>query len=94
MYPNVLPEGSVASDSLYTTCLARDALSPPTEAERALRATGYPELRHVETVFDSGTVFLRGRVISYHMKQIAQETAMRIADIRGVCNELTVASAR
>jgi len=92
--PTVLPENAVACDWRFAASSARDPLSLSVDIERALRATGYSELRGVEIVVKSGVVFLTGRVPNYHMKQIAQATAMRMADVLDVCNELDVACSR
>lgn len=50
-------------------------------AQAALRRTSYFELRDVSCEFSGGVLTLRGRVPSYHLKQIAQAS---VADVPGV----------
>jgi len=57
---------------------------------RALRATGYPELRHLQIEIERGTVMLWGRVSTYHQKQLAQATAQRVDGVRGIANGIEV----
>jgi osmotically-inducible protein OsmY len=59
--------------------------------ERALRATGYTALRSVEIAAHDGRVVLRGRVPSYHMKQIAQAAVLAVPGAVAVRNDLDVA---
>ena len=44
----------------------------------ALRRTGYSALTRIDVLVRPGAVVLKGRVISYHMKQLAQETARQV----------------
>ena len=94
MNPTVLPANAVACDLSFSATSARDPLSLSADIERALRATGYSALRSVDIAVNAGGVSLAGRVPSYHMKQLAQATAMRMAGVLEVCNELEVASSR
>lgn len=64
------------------------------KVERALRATGYLPLRRIDVDVHFGVVTLRGRVPSYHMKQLAQATALVIPGVCEVCNQLEVAHPR
>ena len=50
-------------------------------ARAALRQSAYLELRGVDCDFSSGVLTLRGRVPSYHLKQLAQAS---VADVPGV----------
>jgi hypothetical protein len=50
-------------------------------AQAALRQSSYFELRDVSCEFSGGILTLRGRVPSYHLKQLAQAS---IADVPGV----------
>jgi osmotically-inducible protein OsmY len=58
--------------------------------ERALRATGYGPLRGVEVTANARLVILGGRVPSYHLKQVAQATALGVPGARHVRNDLDV----
>ncbi len=60
-------------------------------AERALRATGYPPLRTIELAVHDLRVTLRGRVPSYHMKQMARAGILGIPGVAEVRNEVDVA---
>ena len=58
--------------------------------ERALRATGYGPLRDIGVTVHERLVILSGRVPSYHLKQIAQTTALTVPGAHHVRNELDV----
>jgi osmotically-inducible protein OsmY len=81
-------------DSDLTTCSIDAGILLSAEIERALRATGYPALRHVEVATHDWIVFLRGRVPSYYLKQLAQAAVLVVPGVREVRNELNVAYAR
>lgn len=59
-------------------------------AGERLRATGYPELRRVDCSCRRGLLILRGRVISYFQKQLAQETLRNLPGKRSILNEVEV----
>lgn len=61
------------------------------EVDRALRASGYPELRNVRVIVQDGIVHLNGSVSRYYLKQIAQSAARSVVVQHGVKNELFVA---
>ena len=50
-------------------------------AQQVLRQSSYFELRDVSCEFSGGILTLRGRVPSYHLKQLAQAS---VADVPGV----------
>ena len=50
-------------------------------AQQVLRQSSYFELRDVSCDFSGGILTLRGRVPSYHLKQLAQAS---VADVPGV----------
>jgi hypothetical protein len=58
--------------------------------QRALGATGYPPLRAIEIAVCSPLTVLRGRVPTYHLKQVAQAAAMAVAGIGAVRNDVEV----
>ena len=58
--------------------------------ERALRATGYGSLRGIEVAGRARLVILKGRVPSYYLKQMAQETALSVPNVDQVRNDLEV----
>lgn len=58
--------------------------------ERALRKTGYSAMRSVEVSVIDRIVRLVGRVPSYHMKQIAQATALAVPGAHRIYNDLDV----
>ena len=47
-------------------------------------------LRELRVSAVQTTVYLHGRVPTYHMKQLAQATAMAVAPALHVCNEIDV----
>jgi osmotically-inducible protein OsmY len=73
----------LATQSLEDLCLAEGI-------ERALRATGYGPLRDIGVTVHERLVILSGRVPSYHLKQIAQTTALTVPGAHHVRNELDV----
>jgi osmotically-inducible protein OsmY len=56
----------------------------------ALRVTGYGSLRDIEVSVDERIVDLCGDVPSYHLKQIAQVTALATPGTHGIRNKLKV----
>ena len=58
--------------------------------EHALRARGYSELRAIEVFVDTRIVCLVGRVPSYYLKQLAQETARAVPGAHQIHNVLEV----
>jgi osmotically-inducible protein OsmY len=58
--------------------------------ERALRATGYGPLRDIQVAVQPRLVILGGRVPSYHLKQVAQTTALTVLGAHQVRNDLDV----
>ncbi len=68
----------------------RDA---PTIAEVAtgrLRDSPYEAMRRVSCECKHGVLFLRGRVFSFHEKQLAQEAVARIDGVTQVVNDVEV----
>jgi hypothetical protein len=78
--PAAAPDGAPGGDDLRRA----------EQVERALRATGYPTLRHIQATVGGPLVLLRGRVPSYYLKQLAQEAARGVAEGREVRNEIQV----
>lgn len=60
------------------------------QTTRALRATGYGPLRHIEVSVSEQVIHLRGQVPSYHLKQMAQEIALAVPGPHHVRNALAV----
>jgi osmotically-inducible protein OsmY len=58
---------------------------------RALHATGYRALRNIKVSVVARIVRLVGRVPSYHLKQVAQATALAIPGADQIHNVLEVA---
>ena len=61
------------------------------EAQSRLRKSGYHELHFVSCEFHEGVLTLRGRVSSYHLKQLAQELIRQLDGAEEVNNRLEVA---
>jgi hypothetical protein len=59
-------------------------------AEDRLRHSNYLELRNVSCVYHEGVLTLRGRVPSYHIKQIAQSLLYEVDGILELNNQLEV----
>jgi len=65
--------------------------SPHIEAVRAaLRQSAYSSLRELECHDRDGIITLRGRVPSYFLKQLAQETATQMAGDAPIVNRIEV----
>ena len=58
--------------------------------KRALRATGHGSLRGIEVAGHARLVILKGRVPSYYLKQVAQQTALSVPNVDQVRNDLEV----
>ena len=62
-----------------------------TEIARAcLCSSPYASLRTLSCDVENGVLLLRGRLGSFHYKQVAQETVRRLAGVSQVVNEIEV----
>ena len=63
--------------------MVRSALNSRVEeaVRNRLNESAYPSIKHIDCQFDDGILVLRGRLPSFFMKQVAQET---IADLDGI----------
>jgi len=59
--------------------------------QQQLRTSAYVALRDVRCVADEGVVVLRGRVPSFHLKQLAQEVVRHTDGECRIVNDLEVA---
>jgi osmotically-inducible protein OsmY len=59
-------------------------------ARQSLHDSSYPDLRAIDCDFADGVLTLRGRVSSFHMKQVAQVIAARVAEVECLINQLEV----
>jgi osmotically-inducible protein OsmY len=59
-------------------------------AASRLRKSPYPEVRRVACEFHEGLLFLRGRVPSYYLKQIAQTVVLGMDGVDEIHNQLEV----
>ena len=55
-----------------------------------LRRSVYPEIRRVTCEFHEGMLFLRGRVSSYYLKQVAQAVVLKMGSFEELNNQLEV----
>jgi len=68
-------------------------MDAPTIAEVAmerLRDSPYKAMRRVSCECKHGILFLRGRLFSFHEKQVAQGVVAGISGVRQVVNEIEV----
>jgi osmotically-inducible protein OsmY len=68
-------------------------MNAPTIAEVAmerLRDSPYKALRRISCECKQGILFLRGRLFSFHEKQVAQESVARVNGVTQVVNEIQV----
>jgi hypothetical protein len=63
------------------------------EVEGRLRRSGYLALTDVACYVRDGVVYLRGRVPSYYLKQLAQAGAGEVEGVRRVVNRIEVTAA-
>ena len=59
-------------------------------ATECLQNSPYQAVRRVLCECDHGILFLRGRLSSFHQKQVAQETVARVKGVTQVRNEIEV----
>jgi hypothetical protein len=69
-------------------------MSTPTlersRAELALQRSPIPALRKLSLEEDDAVVVIHGKVSSYYLKQLAQETVMPLLGQRQLCNRVAV----
>ena len=59
-------------------------------AMERLRDSPYKAMRRISCECEHGVLFLRGRLFSFHEKQVAQETVAGIDGVTQVVNEVEV----
>lgn len=59
-------------------------------AEKALRQSPIPALRRLDVEETDLQVVILGKVPSFYMKQLAQETVLPLIGHRGLVNQVTV----
>jgi osmotically-inducible protein OsmY len=67
-----------------------DAPTIAAVAMERLRDSPYEAMRRVSCEYKHGVLFLRGRVFSFHEKQLAQEAVARIDGVTQVVNDVEV----
>lgn len=65
-------------------------LATPTQAEDALTSSPIPQLRRLRVVASEHEVVISGRVPSYYLKQLAQETLRGSIGDRRLSNRVEV----
>ena len=68
-------------------------LSPPPEPIEVLTASPLPQLRRLVVTVHEDEVVITGRVTSYYMKQLAQETVRPVLGQRQLRNRVEVCRA-
>jgi hypothetical protein len=63
-------------------------------AAEALRQSSIPAIRNLTIEESDEFVLIRGNVVSYYLKQLAQETVMSTLEGRELRNRVTVQSTR
>lgn len=59
-------------------------------AEECLHKSLYLAVRHISCDYDRGVLFLRGRVITFYQKQLAQEAVAKVSGVTRVVNDIEV----
>ena len=67
-----------------------DATAVAEAAIERLRASPYKAMRRVSCRCERGVLFLRGRLFSFHEKQVAQEVVAKVNGVTRVVNEIEV----
>jgi len=78
MYPTEAPSMSVRPDDIGAS------------ANECLRASPYKAFAGVSCQCEHGVLLLRGRVSSFHHKQVAQETVAKVSGVTQVVNSIDV----
>lgn len=63
------------------------------EAAHALRRSSHPSLRHLRVEGTDGALIISGKVHSYYLKQLAQETLMPVRGELRLVNNVDVEKA-
>ncbi len=66
------------------------ATLPPPTPEAVLSASPLPELRRLVVTADEREVVITGRVSSYYLKQLAQESVRNTVGLRKLLNRVEV----
>jgi hypothetical protein len=69
-----------------------DVGRPAAQAEARLRAHPYLALQRVSCECRDGVLVLRGRLPTYHLKQVAQTLVVGIDGVRRIDNQVEVAA--
>ena len=70
--------------------MAVDSQQVAKRARCCLKGSRYSGVRTVSCECDRGMIVLRGRVVSYYHKQLAQEAVARIEGVAQVVNDIDV----
>lgn len=73
-----------------TACIDRRTPAIERTVEDRLRGSGYLALRHVACFAWENTIYLRGQLPTYFLKQLAQEIAAGAEGVRRVINRIDV----
>ncbi len=83
---SVFSEINNETPHMMTEAKSREAV------EQALASSGYAELENIKCGIKSGQVELCGNVRSYHLKQLAQQAALKVLHPASVLNSIHVGS--
>ena len=59
-------------------------------ARKRLQCSAHPGIHHIQCQYDQGVLALRGRVVSYYHKQIAQEAVRNLRGVYRILNLVEV----
>ena len=76
--------------SMQTEALATNVLSEEERLESLLTRRLGSRVRDLRVIVVAAGLILQGRTATYHAKQIAQHTAMEVADMPILANEIEV----
>jgi osmotically-inducible protein OsmY len=61
-------------------------------AAARLKMSAYKPVRHVQCEVDRGVLWLRGRLQTFFLKQVAQEAVANLEGVRQIVNQIEVSS--
>jgi carbon storage regulator len=84
------PHGRLSTHGVDTMLMTTNAPAIAETAMKRLRDSPYKVLRRVSCDYKHGVLFLRGRLFSFHEKQVAQESVAGVSGVTQVVNDIEV----
>lgn len=78
------------SDDIFSPRTTKDDQEICNRISQTLQASGYQSLASIDISSVAGHVRFQGRVPSYYLKQVAQQSVIGMEDVESIDNDLTV----